>query len=153
MLRKMLTRRRRATRIIVVEAGSKESQMPGELKDKSILLVDDDPEVLVSLQAALADTEAGIETAMDGNTAVEKVAASPPDLMILDVMLPKRSGFLVLEKIRQTIKKTDPPRIIMITGNPGTRHRLYAESLGVDLYLNKPFRMDRLVQSVKDLLS
>lgn len=127
--------------------------MGDELKGKNILLVDDDPEIVQSIQTALADTGAEFDTAGDGNTALEKVAGSPPDLMILDVMMPERSGLLVLEKIRQSIKKTDPPKIIMITGNPGHRHRLYAESLGVDLYLNKPFRIDRLVKSVKDLLT
>lgn len=127
--------------------------MADELKGKKILLVDDDPDVLTSLQAALADTGATIDTASDGNTAVEKVAANAPDLMVLDMMLPKRSGFLVLEKVRQGRAKTDPPRVIMITANMGTRHRVYAESLGVSSYLTKPFRMDRLVQSVKDLLS
>jgi len=126
--------------------------MADELKGKKILLVDDDPDVLTALQLALADTGATIDTASDGNTAVEKVAANAPDLMVLDMMLPKRSGFLVLEKVRQGRAKTDPPRVIMITGNMGTRHRVYAENLGVSGYLTKPFRMDRLVQSVKDLL-
>jgi DNA-binding response OmpR family regulator len=126
--------------------------MADELKGKKILLVDDDPDVIASIQAALADMAPQIDTAGDGNTAVEKVTAGPPDLMILDMMLPKRSGFLVLEKVRQGKKKGDPPRVIMITANMGTRHRIYAESLGVSAYMTKPFRMDRLVQSVKDLL-
>lgn len=129
--------------------------MPDELIGKHILVVDDDPDILVSIKTALSDTGAEIDTAGDGNTAVEKVTKtdSPPDLLILDAMLPKRSGFLVLEKIRQKIKKTEPPHIIMITGNPGTRHRVYAESLGVDMYLNKPFRIERLVEAVKNLLT
>ncbi len=127
--------------------------MADELKGKSILLVDDDREILLSMKTVLAETGADIETVEDGNAAVERVIDSPPDLMVLDVMLPKRSGFLVLEKIRQTIKKTDPPRVIMITGNPGTRHRVYAETLGVDLYLNKPFRIEKLLEAAKDLLT
>ncbi|MCK4625563.1 MAG: response regulator, partial [Phycisphaerae bacterium] len=57
------------------------------------------------------------------------------------------------EKIRQKIKQTEPPRVIMVTGNPGTRHRVFAETLGVDMYLNKPFRIEKLVQAVKDLLT
>ena len=127
--------------------------MADELKGKKILLVDDDADVIFSIQTALADMGAEIDTAGDGNTAVEKVTAGPPDLMVLDMMLPKRSGFLVLEKVRQGKKKTDLPRIIMITGNMGTRHRVYAESLGVNAYMTKPFRMDRLLQTVKDLLT
>ncbi len=126
--------------------------MADELKGKTILLVDDDRDILLSMKTALAETGADIETVEDGESAVRKVLKSPPDLMVLDVMLPKRSGFLVLEKIRQKIKKTEPPRVIMVTGNPGTRHRVFAETLGVDMYLNKPFRIEKLVQGVKDLL-
>jgi len=127
--------------------------MPDELKGKRILLVDDDQDILLSMKTALAETGADIDTVADGDSAVQRVSASPPDLLVLDVMLPKRSGFLVLEKIRQTIEKTDPPRVIMITGNPGTRHRVYAETLGIDMYLNKPFRIEKLVEAAKDLLT
>jgi DNA-binding response OmpR family regulator len=74
------------------------------------------------------------------------------DLVVLDMMLPKRSGFLVMENIKRGKKKADPPRVIMITGNQGARHKTYAETLGVDIYLNKPFRMEKLVDSVKKLL-
>ena len=73
-----------------------------------------------------------------------------PSLVILDMMMPKRSGFLVLEKLRRT--REDPPRVIMITANEGSRHKAYAEMLGVDDYLRKPFPMDRLIESVKRLL-
>jgi len=126
--------------------------MAGEFKGKSILLVDDDPDIIASLQMALADTGATIDVAGDGNTAVEKVRSKMPDVMVLDLMMPKRSGFLVLESIKKS-KKQDPPRVIMITGNLGMRHRAFAESLGVDKYFTKPFRVDKLVESVKDLLS
>lgn len=126
--------------------------MADELKGKSILLVDDDPDIIMSLQAALAETGATVESASDGDTAVNKAKNHLPDMMILDLMMPKRSGFLVLESVKKGRKKTDPPRVIMITGNLGMRHRAYAESLGVDRYFTKPFRMDRLVEAVKELL-
>jgi DNA-binding response OmpR family regulator len=66
------------------------------------------------------------------------------------MMLPKRSGFLVLERLKQ--QGTSPPRVIMITANEGKRHQAYAESLGVDAYLHKPVRLERLVTLAKDLL-
>ena len=69
------------------------------------------------------------------------------------MMLPGRSGFLVMEKLTRGKKRSDPPRVIMITGNQGARHKVYAESLGVDVYLNKPFRMEKLLESVKKLLT
>ncbi len=127
--------------------------MADELKGKSLLLVDDDVEVLRALEAALADTGAAIDTAVDGNAAVEKAQADKPDLMVLDLMMPKRSGFLVLESLKKGKPRTAPPRVVVITGNPGTRHRLYAEGLGAEGYFQKPFRMDRLVEKVLELLS
>ena len=127
--------------------------MADELKGKKLLLVDDDQEVLRSLEAALADTGADIDTAADGNTGLRKAQEGEPDLMILDLMMPKRSGFLVLESLKKGKSPTDPPRVIVITGNTGSRHRIWAESLGAEVYLQNPFRMDRLVESVLDLLS
>lgn len=122
------------------------------LDGKSILIVDDDPDILHSITAILGDSGATIHTAADGNAAVEAVASFKPDLVILDAMLPKRSGFLVLEKIKGHGRKGQKPYVIMITGNEGKRHQAWAESLGVEGYITKPFRMERLVESVEKLL-
>ncbi len=123
------------------------------LEGKSILLVDDDPDMLVALRAVLDGTGATVETATDGNQAVDAALSFDPDLVILDAMLPKRSGFLVLEKLKSVGKKRGQrPFVIMITGNAGKRHQTWAESLGVDGYLNKPFRMERLVEKMEKLL-
>ncbi len=126
--------------------------MAGELAGKTILIVDDDRDILAAMTATLQELGPTIFTASDGNDAITQAQANPPDLVVLDMMLPKRSGFLVMEKLKAGKKRTDPPRVIMVTGNQGMRHKTYAESLGVDLYLNKPFRMEKLVESVKKLL-
>ena len=124
-----------------------------DLDGKSILLVDDDRDMIDTLVAVLADTGAELRTAADGNAAVEVAGEFDPDLVVLDAMLPKRSGFLVLEKLKGAGKKRGSrPFVIMITGNTGKRHQVWAESLGVDGYLNKPFRMERLLDSVEKLL-
>lgn len=120
---------------------------------KTILIVDDDPDIVTAISAALDDTSATIESAGDGVAAVEIAEEKKPDLVILDIMLPQKSGFLVLEKIRQGKRRGEKPRVIMITGNQGRRHRQYAEALGVDEYLNKPFRMERLLEVTEQLLS
>jgi len=120
---------------------------------KTILIVDDDEDILNAISAALADTGATIETASDGNAAVKLGEEKKPDLVILDIMLPQKSGFLVLEKLRQGKRRGEKPRVIMITGNQGRRHRQYAEALGVDEYLNKPFRMERLLEATEELLA
>lgn len=123
------------------------------LQDKSVLIVDDDPDIVLALSNIFAESGATVLTAQDGNEAIELAESGRPDLVVLDAMLPKRSGFLVLEKLKSP-KSTGPkPRVIMITGNQGKRHQTWAETLGVDDYINKPFRMDRLMQSAEALLS
>ncbi|MFQ5412593.1 MAG: response regulator, partial [Phycisphaerae bacterium] len=89
-----------------------------------------------------------------GNQAINKLERDEPDLIVLDMMLPRKSGFLVMERIRHRRKKdkTNLPYVIMVTGNPGQRHKQYAQTLGVDEYLNKPFRMDRLVGAITKFL-
>lgn len=124
-----------------------------KFQGKRILVVDDDPDVLTAITVGLADTGATIETATDGGAAVSMAEKSLPDLVILDIMLPQKSGFLVLERLRQLKPRSEGPKVVMITGNQGKRHKQYAEALGVDDYLNKPFRMERLVEAVDKLLS
>ena len=118
---------------------------------KRVLLVDDDAEIVESLRYALESRGYVVLVARDGNQGLAMAEREDPDLMILDMMMPKRSGFLVLEKLRRT--RPVPLRVIMITANEGSRHKAYAEMLGVDDYIRKPFAMDRLVESVDRLLS
>jgi len=119
------------------------------LKDRKILIVDDDREVLDSIDQAMQIEGALTQTCGDGNTAVRICETDPPQLVVLDMMLPKRSGFLVLEKIK---KLDPPPKVIMVTANEGKRHQQYAETLGVDGYLLKPVRLERLITLTRDLL-
>lgn len=118
---------------------------------KKILIVDDDYEIVDSLRYALEDHGYLVVVARDGNQGLALAERENPDLMILDMMMPKRSGFLVLEKLRR-VRETPLP-VIMITGNEGSRHKAYAELLGVNDYIRKPFAMDRLLQAVANLLS
>jgi len=117
---------------------------------KKILLVDDDREIVESMRIALDASGFEIVVARDGNQGLAMAEREDPDLVILDMMMPKRSGFLVLEKLRRT--RPVPLRVIMITANEGNRHKAYAETLGVDDYIRKPFAMDRLLESVTRLL-
>jgi len=119
------------------------------LRDKKILIVDDDPEVQESIDQALQAEGVLTQRCGDGNTAVRICEMDPPDLVVLDMMLPKRSGFLVLEKIKRMDRA---PKVIMVTANEGKRHQQYAEALGVDGYLLKPVRLERLITLAMDLL-
>ncbi len=118
---------------------------------KRILLVDDDHEIVESMRLALESKGFKVFVARDGNQGLVLCEKEDPDLVILDMMMPKRSGFLVLEKLRRS--RPVPMKVIMITANEGSRHKAYAEMLGVDDYIRKPFAMDRLMDSVDRLLS
>ena len=123
------------------------------LDGKRVLLVDDDNDILTSMQAAFEPTGATVETASNGNRAVELAEKNHPDLIVLDMMLPGRSGFLVLEKVKAKKPRNTKPFVIMITGNQGARHKMYAESLGVSEYFHKPVKLDKLVASAEKLLA
>jgi DNA-binding response OmpR family regulator len=120
-------------------------------KGKTILLVDDDAEIIEAMKLALESRGYQTMIARDGNQGLAIAEREDPDLVILDMMMPKRSGFLVLERLRRV--KEYPMRVIMITANEGSRHKAYAEMLGVDDYLRKPFAMDRLLESVDRLMA
>jgi DNA-binding response OmpR family regulator len=120
-------------------------------RQRKILLVDDDAEIVEAIRFALEAKGHAVLIARDGNQGLAMAEREAPDLMILDMMMPKRSGFLVLEKLRRT--NPNPLRVIMITANEGSRHKAYAEMLGVDDYLRKPFAMDRLIDTVERLLA
>ncbi len=116
-----------------------------------VLIVDDDGEIVESVKYALEQRGYAVLIARDGNQGLAMAEREDPDLVILDMMMPKRSGFLVLEKLRRS--RPVPLRVIMITANEGSRHKAYAEMLGVDDYIRKPFAMDRLMESVDRLLA
>lgn len=119
-------------------------------QQRTILLVDDDHEIVESMRAILENKGYRILVARDGNAGLMVAERENPDLLILDMMMPKKSGFLVLEKLRGRPGGLIPT--IMITGNEGSRHRAYAEMLGVRDYIRKPFAMEKLVRSIDKVL-
>lgn len=125
-----------------------EDDYEGRLDGIVVLIVDDDRDILESFEAALASEGAETYTASDGNMAISKCAEHKPDVVVLDMMLPGRSGFLALEKIKG---HADSPAVVMCTANEGHRHKTYAESLGVDDYLQKPVPLSRLIETVERL--
>jgi len=123
---------------------------PPATPGRRILLVDDDAEIIDAMKYALESKGYQVLVARDGNQGLAIAERDDPDLVVLDMMMPKRSGFLVLEKLRRT--RPVPVRVIMVTANEGSRHKAYAEMLGVDDYLRKPFAMDKLLEAVGRLL-
>ncbi len=126
------------------------TENPSEPNRKRILIVDDDKEIIDAVVYALENAGYEVLVARDGNEGLAMAEKSNPHLVILDMMMPKRSGFLVLESLNRSQKL--PFRVIMVTGNEGARHKSYAEMLGVDDYIRKPFAMEKLLESVRQQL-
>ncbi len=119
--------------------------MSGQLDGVHVLVVDDEDDIRASFVAALSAEGAEVRAVADGNEAIVACQDDTPDVVVLDMMLPKRSGFLVLEKIKGY---EDAPQVVMVTANEGKRHMAYAESLGVDGYLLKPNPLAQLIETV-----
>ena len=118
-----------------------------------ILVVDDDPEILASISLGLQETGQTLFKASVGLTALDLAEAEVPDIVVLDVMLPKRGGFQVLQKLKgHPTMKGKRPLVCMITGNEGMLHKQFAEQQGVDDFLRKPFAIGRLLDIVNGFI-
>ena len=113
---------------------------------KTILIVDDDIELSDGLRIMLERKGYRVLQARDGQQGKSLIYQHRPDLVILDMMMPRMGGYPVLEHFKG---KPDAPPVIMITANEGSRHKAYAEYLGVVDYIRKPFAMERLLEAVE----
>lgn len=118
-------------------------------EQKLVLVVDDDRELVDGMRFMLERQGYKVIQAHDGHQGKQAVYNQRPDLVILDMMMPRMGGYPVLEHFRD---KKDAPPIIMITANEGSRHKAYAEYLGVVDYIRKPFAMERLMEVVNRTL-
>src|SRR6476659_627889 len=115
---------------------------------KTILVVDDDPMLRAGLQTMLQQRGYQTLEAEDGLDAREVIDGQRPDLVILDMMMPRWGGFAVLEHFRS---KPDAPPFIMITGHEGEKHKAYARQVGAIDYFRKPFSFDSLIGRIDDV--
>jgi len=117
-----------------------------------ILIVDDEPNIVISLEFLMKKEGFEVAVANDGEEALAKVASFNPDLMLLDVMMPKKSGFEVCEALR-----ADPQRsglqIVMLTAKGRDTEVAKGLALGADTYVTKPFSTKDLVAKVKEMLA
>jgi DNA-binding response OmpR family regulator len=125
--------------------------MTDKEKNPTILCVDDDSNNLALLEAVLAPR--GYETifADSGPAALEKAAAQLPDLILLDIMMPKMSGIEVLEKLRAD-EKTKTIPVVMVTALKETEDKIKALEAGCDDFISKPFDKVELLARVKSIL-
>lgn len=119
-------------------------------KPRLILVIEDDREISSTVQAVLSSAGYRVITASNGQDGRRLIQSNRPDLVLTDMMMPRMGGFPVLEFLSEM---KDPPPVIMMTANEGSRHKAYAEMLGVVDYLRKPFAMEVLLESVARALS
>lgn len=112
---------------------------------RTILVIEDDREISATVQSVLSAAGYKVMAASNGQDGRRLIQSSRPDLVLTDMMMPRMGGFPVLEFLSEM---KDPPPVIMMTANEGSRHKAYAEMLGVVDYLRKPFAMEVLLESV-----
>ena len=117
-----------------------------------ILLVDDEPNILVAIEFLLTKEGYQIQKAFDGQQAIEKVESFHPNIIILDVMMPGLDGFEVARRVRH-MDGNDDIKIIFLTAKGTTQDKMKGYSTGGEYYLIKPFDNDELVDLVKELVA
>ncbi|MBV1787578.1 response regulator [Marinobacterium sp. D7] len=116
-----------------------------------VLIVDDEPNILLSLEFLMQQAGLEVDTADTGESALAKVAASPPDLLLLDISLPGISGFDVLERLREQPATRALP-VVMLTAHGREVEKEKGIALGADDYITKPFSTQELVARIQALL-
>jgi DNA-binding response OmpR family regulator len=124
--------------------------MNESLAGKTILVVDDDPDIRGAIEVSLRALGVTVLAAGDGGHAIAMVRERSPDLLVLDMMLPRASGFLVLETLTDEGRR---PPTVMVTANRGRRHQAYAEALGVEGYFLKPVPLQALLDRIGAILA
>jgi DNA-binding response OmpR family regulator len=121
-------------------------------KPQSVLIVDDEPNILLSLQFLMKKTGYEVRTAKDGEEAMTEMERAAPDLILLDVMMPKIDGFSICERIRANPEWRDV-RIIMLTARGRDVEREKGIALGADDYITKPFSTKDAIARVEAVLA
>lgn len=127
--------------------------------EKKILVVDDEPDVREFLASCIEDAGFIVTTAVDGRDALEKIEADPPDLMTLDMVMPRKSGIKVIRTLRENEKYANLP-IIVITAHARDEFgsedikefNAFTSGLRPRYTIEKPVTPDRLIKSICDIL-
>ena len=118
---------------------------------RKILIADDEPNILISLEFLMKREGYAVTVARDGQEALDAVARERPDLVLLDVMMPKKTGFDVCQALRADEANRDV-RIVMLTAKGRDTDVAKGTALGADAYMTKPFSTKELVAKVRELL-
>ena len=121
---------------------------------RSILIVDDEQHIRLLIEQALEElADDGVElfTAADGEEALEVIEAQHPDLVFLDVMMPRRNGFEVCRAVKQELGLTDT-HVVLLTAKGQAYDREQGMAAGADAYLTKPFDPDELLELARGMV-
>lgn len=118
--------------------------------DRRVLLIEDEPNIVEAIRFLLTRDGWLVDAHTDGTDAVDAVVAAKPDLVILDVMLPGKSGMDVLRDLRD-IEETRHLPVLMLTARGQSRDRDMAEKAGVSRFMTKPFSNAEVLTAVRDL--
>lgn len=119
---------------------------------KKVLIVDDEPNIVLSLEFLMKKAGFEVAVARDGEEALAQVAAFGPDLVLLDVMMPKKSGYEVCEILRADSSRAGM-KIVMLSAKGRDTEVAKGMALGADAYVTKPFSTKDLVARVAELLN
>ena len=120
-------------------------------KSASILVVDDDPEIVTMLSTRLSKRGYTVTTASDGNKAIELAKRDRPDVVLLDVMMPGKSGWEVARAIKQD-PATHAVKIVMVSAIGEKTNEITAPIYGADAHVDKPFEFEQLERVIAKLL-
>jgi two-component system phosphate regulon response regulator PhoB len=115
-----------------------------------VLLIEDEPNIIEAISYILTKDGWTVHTHSDGETAMAKVMQGVPDLIILDVMLPGKSGYDILRDLRAQVETKDVP-VMMLTARGQAKDREMAASLGATRFMTKPFSNAEVLESVRAL--
>jgi DNA-binding response OmpR family regulator len=121
------------------------------MTQKTILIADDEPNIVISLEYLLQRDGYRVVVARDGQEALDAIAAGPPDLVLLDVMLPRVSGFEVCQTLRENPALAGMP-IVMLTAKGREIEVSKGMALGANAYVTKPFSTQELLAQIHALL-
>lgn len=115
-----------------------------------VLVVDDDNSIRESVAMALEERGFQVLQARDGNEGLSRIERDAPDLVVLDMMIPRRSGFAVLDHLR--IRPNAGPKVVMVSGSTNPHHEQTALAKGAAAYVRKPFDLAQLIAQIEALL-
>jgi two-component system alkaline phosphatase synthesis response regulator PhoP len=124
---------------------------------QTVLIVDDEPDFVTMLKQDLQSEGYAVEVAYNGVEAIQKVKQSPPDIIVLDIMMPEKDGFAVCSELKNDDRYADIPIILLTAVSDHVSSSQYSHSQALDVeaddYLSKPASFEEILESIRSLLA